>query len=702
MVRSFISTLELGASVIFTIGIALKRVEDQIKKNTQVLEKIFAEGLRLPDEVKPAAASSCCGLAELRPYLDTTLSLLEQQLIALRKPQPVLVQEGSTGSVTTDAIPERDNLGVFEGLPVIGPAITYGRAALLPTQINAQYQKIIRDITISAGVIKDEQSSAQGAGGEVAGVKTAVKEQDVIATVKKITTDTGMERNQAAMLIKQLYGTGMGLQKALDFAPVAATFSVGQDAAIGDTTRLISELQSHPKITGPAELKRALEFIVSQRKGTGEDAAAPLSDTQHQQLDAALKVPQVEGATSILDGDMKARRDTSERHLSEASDSVDNAMRSWGESVQPLTDGLAIVVKDTANAFTEAPSAVKWLTVGMVALGTTFLALKGRIAVRSLLDSVRKRFKSASMLEATAEDGLASSTGPTNAFELHDPLNVFVVNARDIGCCQGKGKGKGKGKDKGKNKEGKQGRSTQDKAPQSKTPSAQPPTRSPSEPTPDSPQPPTKPSVPGNPGRTMGKIGAAIKEVRGPAMLEAGFKTVATFVTADTAEEKAEGYGAAAGGLVGTVLGGVLGAFVPLIGPPIGSLLGGMAGDAIGGWLGKRMVSSGEEPVAATKPTDNGQVVAAQPGDVVRSLVKAAPAPEIPLALANAGSALAPSPQVNQQFTFTPNMPITVQGSVCDPTQLAQNLQAMVRRELEELMRMATSRQLSDVPHVYV
>ena len=117
MVRSLIAKLELGASVIFTIGIALKRVEDQIKKNTEVLEKIFAEGLRLSEEVKPAAASNCCGLGELRPYLDTTLSLLSQQLVALRKPYPVQVQEGSgTASATTDSTPERDNLAAFEGL----------------------------------------------------------------------------------------------------------------------------------------------------------------------------------------------------------------------------------------------------------------------------------------------------------------------------------------------------------------------------------------------------------------------------------------------------------------------------------------------------------------------------------------------------------------------------------------------------------
>ncbi|TDF78227.1 hypothetical protein [Pseudomonas sp. H9] len=610
MERSLIAKLELGASVIFTIGIALKRVEDQIKKNTEVLEKLFAEGLRPPEEVKPAAASNCCGLGELRPYLDTTLSLLGQQLVALRKPHPVLVQEGSgTATATTDSTPERDNLAAFEDLPVIGPAITYGRAALLPTQISAQFQKIIRDITISAGVADGE--------------KPSLKEQDVIARVKKITTDTGMERNQAATLIKQLYETGMGLDKALDVAPVAAKFSVGQDAAIGDTARLISELQSHPKITDAAGLKRALEFVVSQRKGTGEDAAAPLSDTQRKHLNTVLEGTQTTETTSILDGDLEARRGTSDRHLSEASDAVDNALLSLGDSVRPLSNWVAEVVEEKANAFTEAPNAVKWLTVGVAALGTTLLALKGGTVVRSLLDKVRNQFKGAPIPEEALQGG--------------ETL----------------------------------------------------------------PQPPVKPSGPISPG-TVGKIGAALKEVRGPAMLEAGIKAAATFLTADSPEEKAEGYGAAAGGLVGAALGTVLGTFVPVVGPPIGALLGGMAGDAIGGWLGKRLVSSNEEPVAAAKSTDNSPLVAAQPGDVVRSLANTASAVEPPVALANTSTALASPQQVNQQFTFTPNMPITVQGGVSDPTQLVQNLQAMVRRELEELMRMATSRQLSDVPHVYV
>ncbi|WP_442109230.1 hypothetical protein [Pseudomonas sp. NUPR-001] len=691
MVRSFISTLELGASVIFTIGIALKRVEDQIKKNTQVLERISAEGLRLPDQMKPAAAGSCCGLAELRPYLDTTLSLLEQQLIALRKPQPVLVQEGSSGSATTEATPERDNLSAFEGLPIVGQAITYGRAALLPTQISAQFQKIIRDITISAGLPKDEKSSAQGASVKADGVKISLTEQDVIAAVKKITTDTGMERNQAAMLIKQLYGTGMGLDKALEYAPVAATFSVGQDAAIGDTTRLISELLSHPKIAGPDELKRALEIIVSQRKGSGEGAAAPLADAQHQQLDATFEKPQVEGATSILDADMEARRDTSERRLSEASDGVDNALLSLGDSVRPLSDWVAGVVEEKANAFAQAPDAVKWLTVGVAALGTTLLALKGGTVVRSLLDKVRHRFKGSPIPEEAVQGSPETSAGPTSAFAFNDPLNVFVVNASDIGCCTGL-------------QERKRIRPVRDRQNKAHSQASKVPPSGKRRRSGVGFAPASAGAVSAQPSKqaaSVGKVGSLINRFRRPAVQEAGDRVISTALTAGTAEQKAEGYGAAAGGLLGSVIGGVVGSVIPVVGTSIGVMLGGMAGDAIGGWLGKRLVTPSSEQPLADKPTDNA-LAAARPGDLVRSLASAAPESQALPMLLKANPELVTAPAVNQQFTFTPNMPITVQGSVSDPTQLAQNLQAMVRRELEELMRMATSRQLSDVPHVYV
>lgn len=706
MASNLESKLELGASVTFTVGIAFKSVEDRIKKNTKVLENIFAEVFRLRNESKPVPSTGVDGDGELRPYLQATLNLLQQQLVALRQQRQVVVSLEQTGAVAKVVTPERDNLKALEGLQVIGQAVSVGKALVLPTQISAQYQKITRDIAISAGVAGGDAPSA--------------KEQQVIGTVSTIIEKTGMERNQAATLIKQLYDTGMGLDKALAYAPVAAKFSVGQDASTDDTARLIGELQSNPKIKGPAELEKALEHIVFQRKGTGESAADSLSSTQNQTLDVALDSAQPEPVKGVLDSDLKSRRATSDRRLSEAADAVDDSLRSFGDSIRPLSDGLAEGVTATAKAFTGAPDAIKWLIAGTTVLGATLMVFKGGAIVQGLLNKVSELFQGASKPEA-GSSGPAPGSELSKMFALSDPLNVFVVNASDIGCCVGqkgreqrrsprdsrKGSRRGTSQSKTSSSRTSRSRTSQSKVPQGRTPkrkalerqrsSSGPSARSRSVPAPASPALSSKPLAPVS---TVGKIGAAIKEVRGPAFLEAGIKTVATFVTAQTPEEKAEGYGAAAGGLVGSVVGGVVGSFVPVIGTSIGALLGGMAGDAIGGWLGKYMVSSSEAPKTAAKPTDNGLAAAVQPGDVVRSLVSAVPAAQLPPTLASAGPAPVQPQQITQQFTFTPSMPITVQGSVTDPMLLAQNLQAMVRREFEELMRMATSRQLSDVPHV--
>ncbi|MDD0972430.1 hypothetical protein [Pseudomonas fontis] len=632
--------LELGASVTFTVGIALKAVEDRIKKNTRVLESILGEVLRLREPQPDTPEQGVVLLGALRPYLDATLNLLQQQVIALallRQQSQTLVPAEKAGAASAkSAEPKRDNLKVFEDLPVIGQAITYGKVVALPSQISAGYQKIVRDIAIDSGPAN---------AGELAS-----NEGKVRRTVSTLTETTGIERNQAATLIKQLQDTGMGLEKALAFAPVAAKFVVGQDAGTEDTAGLIGALQDNPNITGPAELERALDSVVYQRKGTGEDAAASLSASQRLGVDQAVASTQPSPADGVLDRDSQARRDTSDRRQTEASDAFDDALRSLGDSVQPLSDGVVTGFTSAAKAFTDAPDAVKWFIVGAAALGTTVAALKGGSIVTGLLDKGREWLKG----KPTAQ---ASGAGPV-AEQAPKP------------------------KPKAKRKKGAKGKSASAPGPSVSS---------------------EKPPAATATARTVGKIGAAVKEVRGPAALEAGIKTVATFMTADTPEEKAEGYGAAAGGLVGTVIGGALGSFVPVVGTSIGALLGGMAGDFLGGWIGKRLASSSETPKPAVEGAGSNKPGVSRPGDVVRSLVSSVPEVGASPVLAKAAEpAIAAPQQITQQFTFTPSMPITVQGSITDPLLLTQNLEAMVRRQFEELTRMAASRQLADVPHVYV
>jgi hypothetical protein len=99
----------------------------------------------------------------------------------------------------------------------------------------------------------------------------------------------------------------------------------------------------------------------------------------------------------------------------------------------------------------------------------------------------------------------------------------------------------------------------------------------------------------GGGGRGFG-VGSAVKGAAVVAVVDAGFKAYDTYQNAETRDEKAEGYGAAAGGLAGALSGAAAGAalgtmLLPVIGTAVGGLIGGvlgnMGGDVLGGYLGK-------------------------------------------------------------------------------------------------------------------
>lgn len=153
-------------------------------------------------------------------------------------------------------------------------------------------------------------------------------------------------------------------------------------------------------------------------------------------------------------------------------------------------------------------------------------------------------------------------------------------------------------------------------------------------------------------------------------------------------EQKREAYATAVGGfgggLAGAAAGAALGSVVPVIGTAIGGLIGGvlgsMAGEQVGGALGKVL-----NPRAT-------ELTKSPAGEVTVS-------PAAPVVSAQAAAVQAAPPALNQQFTFTANMPVTFSNSLSDPGVL-QQLEAMARRQLEDLMRQARPAQLLDPPHI--
>lgn len=311
---------------------------------------------------------------------------------------------------------------------------------------------------------------------------------------------------------------------------------------------------------------------------------------------------------------------------------------------------------------------------------------------------------------------------------------------------------------------------------------------------------PRPPVLPG-PGTKMltsvaggvGKVGKAAKVVPGASLVEAGSMVLNTYLTAETQDEKAEGYGEAAGTLAGTMAGAAAGAaigsVVPIIGTAIGGMvgayLGSMGGQQLGGWAGLSMFGS-DKPKATAAPITpmlmaprpgpavpslatmansfaarQPVVVATQPAPavqdigtavaplspVIKPLIQAVPVPVNSLAappvrlqalVATAtpkptapmmmpmGPALgdvtrslaapvapkpanlviqapaAPKPEparVDQKFSYSLNMPVTVEGDAKDPQQFVQQLLPLMQRALNDAAQQEARRNLYDDAH---
>ena len=109
----------------------------------------------------------------------------------------------------------------------------------------------------------------------------------------------------------------------------------------------------------------------------------------------------------------------------------------------------------------------------------------------------------------------------------------------------------------------------------------------------------------------MGLVGKASKVIPAAALFEGVMKGVDTFQNAETQNEKAEGYGAAAGNmagaLAGAAAGAAIGSVVPILGTAVGGLIGGllgsMGGESLGISLGKSWFGSDDEkPAEPEKP----------------------------------------------------------------------------------------------------
>ncbi|MBR8317271.1 phage tail tape measure protein [Burkholderia dolosa] len=118
-----------------------------------------------------------------------------------------------------------------------------GAAVAVPTTVSAQYQAIIRDIAIKAGIARTEQERAMS------------------ERIRRDALSNGMGRNELADAVNQMVAAGMDVDRALNFGPAVAKFSVGQGASSVETAQMIQALQQNADIKDPKAMMKALEAI---------------------------------------------------------------------------------------------------------------------------------------------------------------------------------------------------------------------------------------------------------------------------------------------------------------------------------------------------------------------------------------------------------------------------------------------------------
>ena len=255
--------LVIGGAVSSTVGAAFRDVENRVKslsdkgKKARVLQSSIGETMRLQSEWKKAHDAGEKGAAGLLRRLENNLTVLRKEGIEvgrLAREYDRLGRAGRSAELQAKGRHQIDQgkQGLRDG--IAQASVGMGLMAI-PTKVSADYQAIIRDIAIKAGVARTDQEAQMS--------------RQVIQTSQ----DLGMGRNDVADVVNQLVGAGMELRQALEFAPVAAKFVIGQGSTGVDTARMIFALQSNAKITDPKVLEKALEAVAYQGQAGSFEAS---------------------------------------------------------------------------------------------------------------------------------------------------------------------------------------------------------------------------------------------------------------------------------------------------------------------------------------------------------------------------------------------------------------------------------------------
>ncbi|WP_241492808.1 phage tail tape measure protein, partial [Pseudomonas endophytica] len=386
--------LVIGGAVSSTVGAAFKDVEGRVKKlseqgkKARVLQSTIGETMRLRDEWRKAHTAGEKGAAALLNRLEKNLGVLRKEGVEvgrLAKEYDRLGRAGRSAELKSKGFGQIDQgkqqvrAGVAQGV------VTTGMVAVT-AKVSADYQAIIRDIAIKAGVAR------------------TAEESNMSRSIIQTSQDVGMGRNEVADVVNELVGAGMELKQAMAFAPVAAKFVIGQGSSGVDTAKMIQALQTNALITDPKELEKALEAVAYQ----GQAGSFEASDMARwfPQLLAGMQKQGITGIDAVtqLGSMLQVQMKTAG-----TADEAANNLKNWIEKI-----GSGDVVKSYKDAGIDYQKSLNTgIQGGMSTLESSFGLAKRYIEATDPA-------KAAKMAEATAK--ISKEADPAKAKAMLDSL----------------------------------------------------------------------------------------------------------------------------------------------------------------------------------------------------------------------------------------------------------------------------------------
>jgi len=255
--------LVIGGAVSGTVKSAFKDIDGRIKSldkagaQSRAMQRNIGDTIKLREEWRKAHMAGSAGADGLRRKLEANLAALKREGVEVRNLGKAYEQQARQALAAERKAKGQEQIRAgAEGMGKAGIAAGVGIAAVgVAAKVSADYGAITRDIAIKAGIANKPEEAAMS--------------RTIITTAQ----DSGLARNEVANVVNELVGAGMDLAKALEYAPVAAKFVVGQGADGASTAKMINALGQNAKITDAGQMQKALEAIAFQGQAGSFEAA---------------------------------------------------------------------------------------------------------------------------------------------------------------------------------------------------------------------------------------------------------------------------------------------------------------------------------------------------------------------------------------------------------------------------------------------